>query len=311
MISLLLQTMFGNIDTLPFFFSTSWLFSTSIKKCDTMGNPFSKTESTVETIRENAFRPPNLDSPLSDAYYNSLLKDSIAELFVSYVIPMNILHVFHKYNRRVLVKQDLDFIKAQASSLGDVSASRSLLDRLVIYDDWFFCLLDSLRDSDVMLSHVAVQIENIKEDFDQQLMSQCAADIPQELESDTSRQKPFYNYSHYFKESMKLKVKLEHMIKEYDKEKERRKRCEDELRELCPRADNSSADSHQPSPSERFLLREENNNLQQELSDEKEKVKKLEQEILEKQSQLEYYRSINAMQGKRKVVSSDGDVTQC
>uniref|UniRef100_A0A2C9LUB5 Uncharacterized protein n=1 Tax=Biomphalaria glabrata TaxID=6526 RepID=A0A2C9LUB5_BIOGL len=127
-----------------------------------MGNPFSKTESTVETIRENAFRPPNLDSPLSDAYYNSLLKDSIAELFVSYVIPMNILHVFHKYNRRVLVKQDLDFIKAQASSLGDVSASRSLLDRLVIYDDWFFCLLDSLRDSDVMLSHVAVQIENIK-----------------------------------------------------------------------------------------------------------------------------------------------------
>ncbi|KAH9524118.1 hypothetical protein Btru_048174 [Bulinus truncatus] len=272
-----------------------------------MGRTLSKLyKDEVSDAPEPAPRcPPDLESPLSDVQYNQELKEAISDTFVSYVIPLNILHVFHKYNRRVLVRQDLDFVKAQASHLGEVVGSRALLDRLAIYEDWFHCLLQSLRDSDVMLGHVAYQMENIREALDERILEQDETNDNQDQESQLPCQQP---HRAQLKEAMKLKVKLEHMTKEYNQEREMRVKYEEELHNL--RTDSVTTERDQTLVADEDPLHQlrtdlesvnaENERLQKQLMKEREKVKNMKLEILEKQSHLDGQRSIADNKKKNK-----------
>ncbi|CAL1537491.1 unnamed protein product [Lymnaea stagnalis] len=83
------------------------------------------------------------------------LENLIRHYFEKMVIPGNVLAVFHKYDHNVLTDRDISKVRAQATNHGDHEGAACLLNCLVVYKDWFPCLLNVLRDSDVKLSHVA------------------------------------------------------------------------------------------------------------------------------------------------------------
>ncbi|KAH9524143.1 hypothetical protein Btru_048236 [Bulinus truncatus] len=94
--------------------------------------------------------------------YKNAVKDAIHETFLEYVDVDIILNIFKKYNRRVLVQKELEFIKSKLKNEGNRNACEELLNRLVKYDEWFPCLLKCLRDKYVNLGHVADQLVELE-----------------------------------------------------------------------------------------------------------------------------------------------------
>ncbi|KAI8761441.1 tyrosine-protein kinase FRK [Biomphalaria glabrata] len=92
---------------------------------------------------------------------NKLLKDSIYNIFISFIIAENIVNVFKKYSPKVLVDKDIEIVKRKAEYKGNIEANEELLNRLVTYEDWFPCLLQCLRDKQVNQGHIALKMEEI------------------------------------------------------------------------------------------------------------------------------------------------------
>ncbi|KAH9507998.1 hypothetical protein Btru_052547 [Bulinus truncatus] len=112
------------------------------------------------------------------------LSQRIRETFTRHVIPGNVLHVFNKYDRLVLTQNDIEKVKAWCNNHGNIEAANELLNRLIIYKDWFRCLLKVLRDEDVKLGHVADEFqqifERLKEESNQELEADVAEMVAQE-----------------------------------------------------------------------------------------------------------------------------------
>ncbi|CAL1545065.1 unnamed protein product [Lymnaea stagnalis] len=92
---------------------------------------------------------------------NEICLEKIIRLdFEMFVIPCNVLSVFHKYDVNVLTERDISKVRAATHMLGDHEGAASLLSCLVVYKDWFPCLLKVLRDPEVKLSHLADLFES-------------------------------------------------------------------------------------------------------------------------------------------------------
>ncbi|KAK0058643.1 mannan endo-1 4-beta-mannosidase, partial [Biomphalaria pfeifferi] len=120
-------------------------------------NSENEMDRAVDTEFFNEFKPDNIDR------FNDILKNNIRYIFVKFIIASNVLYVFHKYNTDVLTEADILDVKYSMEGKGRIVAAELLLDRLVVYKGWFHCLIQVLRDPDVKLTHVANEMEKIKD----------------------------------------------------------------------------------------------------------------------------------------------------
>ncbi|CAG5132140.1 unnamed protein product, partial [Candidula unifasciata] len=83
------------------------------------------------------------------------VKPRIREIFLEFVRPSEVLHVFHKYDLEVLTRNDIENVAAKTKECGDSDGAVMLLDRLRRYGNWFACLLKVLEDPEIKQQHVA------------------------------------------------------------------------------------------------------------------------------------------------------------
>ncbi|XP_055898100.1 uncharacterized protein LOC106067464 [Biomphalaria glabrata] len=100
--------------------------------------------------------------------YNELLKRKISHAFLGRVAISNILHVFNAYNVHVLNSRDIEEIQKTVDKKGEYKGGEKLLNRLCVYEGWFECLLKVLKDPSVKLSHVARNLETLKDELNQE-----------------------------------------------------------------------------------------------------------------------------------------------
>ncbi|CAL1532874.1 unnamed protein product, partial [Lymnaea stagnalis] len=165
------------------------------------------------------------DSVYTDPTYNSQLKIAINEMFVEFIRIENVIHVFHKYNLRVLTEEDKEKITITD---GDRERSRELLTRLAMYENWFNCLLDVLEDENVKLTHVASAFRNKRDDLNEKWLQEP------EIEQDDCQvlKKEDRAPSSLIKENQRLKIKLEKEEGSHTQEKKLYKKCEEQLNNL-------------------------------------------------------------------------------
>ncbi|BFZ22166.1 hypothetical protein BsWGS_25205 [Bradybaena similaris] len=75
--------------------------------------------------------------------------------------PLEILHLFHKYDPKVLVQEDLDIVADVTRSAGNEVGSDELLDRLILYPGWYPCLMNVLKDPQAGLEDLAAELADI------------------------------------------------------------------------------------------------------------------------------------------------------
>ncbi|XP_059159863.1 uncharacterized protein LOC131943670 [Physella acuta] len=117
-----------------------------------------------------------MDETTLDHVYLKKLKPRFKELFIQFIIPDNVLHVFHKYNKDILTDIDLQNIAAETTNHGPIAGSILLFERLVLYKGWYPCLLKVLYDRGVCLSHVAQGMEKIKGLLDDEILQEESDD---------------------------------------------------------------------------------------------------------------------------------------
>ncbi|CAL1532873.1 unnamed protein product [Lymnaea stagnalis] len=164
------------------------------------------------------------DSVYVNPSYNTQLRNTIQDIFVENIRVHNVIHVFHKYNPKVLTEEDKEQITI---TLGEREKSRKLLHCLVTYENWFNCLLNVLEDNNVKQNHLAVAFRNKKKDLDDQLLET-------EFENDGSVEVPEEQRESYSltKENQRLRIKLEKSQHLQAQEKMLRKECEEQMNKL-------------------------------------------------------------------------------
>ncbi|KAH9490598.1 hypothetical protein Btru_033783, partial [Bulinus truncatus] len=98
-----------------------------------------------------------------EEHYIKALKGKMMHTFCS-LPPLNVLYVFQKYNSKVLSERDKDEVKIETRKEGAMRGAELLLDRLTLYDGWFECLLQALRDGEVKLNGYADTFEKIRDE---------------------------------------------------------------------------------------------------------------------------------------------------
>ncbi|CAL1542392.1 unnamed protein product [Lymnaea stagnalis] len=210
-----------------------------------MGNAWNRLQHAQQTIPKAIIEPTSPDeTTISNLWYNVTLRDKIVEVFVEYIRPWNVLQVFHKYNRRVLVRQDVEFVKAQVNNLGDRVGSQTLLERLSIYEGWFDCLISTLKDREVMLDHVAQTFQNLKDDLDYEILNDQEPENSSGLETDSSHKPKTGDgvLERLKKDNLRLMIKLEKMTNNYERERTAREKLEVQVNVLQSELEASQSD---------------------------------------------------------------------
>ncbi|KAI8782237.1 tyrosine-protein kinase Fer [Biomphalaria glabrata] len=106
-----------------------------------------------------------------DPEYRKRLVQKIHTAFETTVLPLNVLYVFQKYDPNVLTAKDIDQIKTCCNNKGNIEGASLLLDFLSRYAGWFKCLLSVLQDPNVKQAFLANQLQAMKDELDQELLT--------------------------------------------------------------------------------------------------------------------------------------------
>ncbi|XP_059161609.1 uncharacterized protein LOC131944809 [Physella acuta] len=150
--------------------------------------------------------------------YSERLRQEIHEIFVKYIIPDNVIHIFHKYSRHIFTTKDVEFITALANNKGNTAGAEELLNRLSKYDGWFECLIKVLNNDEVKLNHIAVVLENIQEKLCMNIsqVSTCENESPTPVEEKTQSEKLKHEVDILRAELVTTKEELEKRIKQHE-----------------------------------------------------------------------------------------------